>query len=105
MLPASPEEPPKDIPISDIEPPTVTPTVSNSSYLSIASLTFSAASTVSSKVALSESVTLTETSVPLISGMKLKPRANTASPLPKSRAITTMIETALWRSTNRRLRS
>ncbi len=76
-------------------PPTITPTVSNSSYSRKTSLTCSAASTVSSKVAFGSSCTVTCTSVLLMLGKKLKPRSKTKNPLPNNRTNTSRMATSL----------
>ena len=89
------------IPITPEALPTITPTVSNSSYSLKTALTCSAASTVLSKVVFGGRLTETCTSVSLMDGRKLNPRSSTKAPL-NSSAITASTAITLWRSTKRR---
>ena len=82
-------------PIRLVVEPVITPTVSNSSYSERVSSRFCAASMVSSIVAESSRLTVTESSVLAIFGIKLKPLATAPNILPKRRTTATISAIAL----------
>ena len=81
--------------------PVITPTVSKSSYFESVSSSFCAAPMVSSIVAESSSLTVTESSVLAISGIKLNPLANAPNILPNKSTTAAISAIALCFNTKR----